>query len=139
MEEWWYRLTRRQRWVIAAAVAAYFVLSFISAGVWAFVTVLLVVVVCCPLSWAFGEQAARRELERRIELTNQQYANTVEAATRAIQAHADLTRELAQAREDLSAATRRQLDLAARLAKAGLSTGDDTEEIASVAEASPSA
>lgn len=139
MEEWWYRLTRRQRWMVAAAVAAYFVLSFVSAGIWAFITVMLVLVVCCPLSYAFGQEAARRELERRMEMTNQQYESAVEAATRAIQSHADLTRELARAQEDLAAANLRQINLAARLAKAGITADDDTEEITAIAEPRPSA
>ena len=138
MEEWWYRLTRRQRWFVGAGVAAYFMLSFVSAGVWAFVTVVLVLTVCCPLSYAFGQESARRDLERRMDLTEVQYANAVEATMRAIQDQAEIVGELHELRRDLAASHLRQATLRARLNEAGISVVDDnTEEIDRVPEAQP--
>lgn len=138
MEELWYRLTRRQRWLVGAGVAAYFVLSFVSAGIWAFATVVLVLAVCCPLSYAFGQESTRRELERRMDLTETQYANAVEATTRAIQDQAEIASELHVLRRDLAASHLRQAILRSRLNEAGISVADDdTEEIDRVPEAQP--
>ncbi|MEV1167393.1 hypothetical protein [Nonomuraea sp. NPDC049784] len=138
MEEFWYRLTRRQRWIVFAAVAAYFGLSFVSAGVWAFITVVLVLVVCCPLSYAFGQESARRDLERRMELTDNQYQNAVSTAIKAIEDSARLTGELHQTRQDLADAYLRQATLRARLNEAGITVDDDaTEEFDRVPEAQP--
>ncbi|WP_336214750.1 hypothetical protein [Nonomuraea sp. LPB2021202275-12-8] len=136
MEEWWYRLTRRQRWLVVAAVAAYFTLSFVNSGIWAFVTVILVLAVCCPLSYAFGQEAARRYLNRRLELTDNQYENAVSTAMRAVQDNAQLTGELIATRKDLAAAHLRQATLRARLNEAGIAPPiDDTEESRLVTEA----
>ncbi|WP_431928643.1 hypothetical protein [Nonomuraea jabiensis] len=139
MEEFWHRLTRRQRWIVFAAVVAYFGLSFVSSGIWAFVTVVLVLVVCCPLSYAFGQETARRDLERRMELTDNQYENAVGAAMRAIQDQAEIARELHELRRDLADSHLRQATLRARLNEAGISMPDDdaTEEIDRVREAQP--
>ncbi|MEV0313570.1 hypothetical protein [Nonomuraea fuscirosea] len=138
MEEWWYRLTRRQRWFVGAGVIAYFVLSFVSAGIWVFATVVLVIAVCCPLSYAFGQESARRDLERRMDLTETQYSNAIEAATRAIRDQAEIASELRVLRRDLSASHLRQATLRARLNEAGISVvDDDTEEIGLIPEAQP--
>ncbi|MEV6154959.1 hypothetical protein AB0L53_31920 [Nonomuraea sp. NPDC052129] len=138
MEEWWYRLTRRQRRIVLAGVVAYSALSFVSAGIWAFATVILVLAVCCPLSYAFGHESARRELERRMDLTETQYSNAVEATTRAIQDQAEIASELHELRRDLAASHLRQATLRARLNEAGISVAnDDTEEIDRVPEAQP--
>ncbi|MEU6778601.1 hypothetical protein ABZ912_05315 [Nonomuraea angiospora] len=138
MEEWWYRLTRRQRWIAAAAVVAYFGLSFVSAGVWAFITVAFVLVVCCPLSYAFGQEAARRDLERRMDLTETQYEHAVEVTHRAIQEQAEIARELHELRRDLADSHLRQATLRARLNEAGITLDDDaTEEIDRIPEAQP--
>ncbi|MER7365962.1 hypothetical protein [Nonomuraea wenchangensis] len=138
MEEWWYRLTRRQRWIVLAGVLAYFALSFTSAGIWAFVTVVLVLAVCCPLSYAFGHESARRLLSRRMELANNQYENAVTTAMKTIEDNARLTGDLVQTRKDLQAAHLRQATLRARLNEAGISAADDdTEEIDRVPEAQP--
>jgi hypothetical protein len=138
MEEWWYRLTRRQRWIVLAGVAAYFALSFASAGIWAFVTVVLVLAVCCPLSYAFGHEAARRDLERRIELTANQYENATSVAMKAIEDNARITGELIQTQKDLADAHLRQATLRARLNEAGVTVlDDDTQEVGLIPEAQP--
>jgi hypothetical protein len=110
----------------------------VNAGLWAFVTVVLVLAVCCPLSYAFGHEAARRDLNRRLELTDSQYENAVSTAMKAVEDNARLTGELIEMRKDLAAAYLRQATLRAHLNEAGITVADDdTQEIDLVPEAQP--
>ncbi|TMR99554.1 hypothetical protein [Nonomuraea basaltis] len=138
MEEWWYRLTRRQRWIVCAAMAVYFALSFVNAGLWSFITALLTLTFGWLFGVMYGSELARRETARRLELTDSQYENAVTTAMKAVEDNARLTGELIETRKDLAAAHLRQATLRALLNEAGITVADDdTEEIDLIPEVQP--
>lgn len=100
--------------VVVGVVLAMTVLSFINAGVFAFIATLIAWLAGAGLGALVGAEGGRRDSAAQIRLLEQSYAGALEAANDAVVAQAQMAHRLAGVEEDLRQANADRAQLRAQ-------------------------